>query len=173
MVMKSSHPKCSASITISHNGQVTNVSKESHKIVSPGNSVDPKDVHEPMSELEVMIIIKFLKRIKERCTNEDTGPNKVFEEELNEFFKNLKTEDEKKIVASLVPRYDDIKYGLHKRRSKTRPNLPDSLRTTIIDGIYTKTTNKIDQFLIFKSKNNKKLVFCSKTGLEILSKSSE
>ncbi|CAF1079531.1 unnamed protein product [Brachionus calyciflorus] len=100
------HPKCSASITISHNCQVTNVSKESHKIVSPGNSVDPKDV-----------IIR------------------------------------------------------HKRRSKTRPKLPESLRKTIIDGIYTKTTNRIDQFLIFKSKNNKKLVFCSKTGLEIRSKS--
>ncbi|CAF0938303.1 unnamed protein product, partial [Brachionus calyciflorus] len=105
--------------------------------------------HQPMNDLDIMVNINFIKKIKERCSSEDNGPNKIYEEELNEIFKRLKTDEEKKIVANLVPRFDDIKYGLQKRRSKTRPKLPDSLRTTILDGIYTKTTNKIDKFLIY------------------------
>ncbi|CAF0740728.1 unnamed protein product [Brachionus calyciflorus] len=45
--------------------------------------------------------------------------------------------------------------------------------TTVVEGKNTKFINEIDNFLIYKTKRNKKLVFCSKIGLEILSKSTE
>ncbi|CAF1080751.1 unnamed protein product [Brachionus calyciflorus] len=132
--------------------------------------IDLKKVHHPMIDLDIMVNINFIKKVIERCSSENTGPNKIYGEEPNEKFKRLETDEEKKFF---VPRFGDIKYGLQKRRSKTRPKLPDSLRKTILDGIYTKTSNKIDKFLIYKPKKKKKLGFCSKIGLEILSKSSE
>jgi hypothetical protein len=60
-----------------------------------------------------------------------------------------------------------MKSGLQKRKRILRPKLPESKKTTIIDGKYIKTFNNVDKFLIYKSKDNRKLVFMSKTGLEL------
>ena len=115
----------------------------------------------------------FEKKLKERCSTEDKGVIQIYEEEINELFKGLVTDEEKKKASLALPEIDKIRFRLQKRKNKLRPILPESLKTTIVNGIYTKTANNIDQFLIYKSRNNSKLVFCSKIGLEILSKSSD
>ncbi|CAF0975013.1 unnamed protein product [Brachionus calyciflorus] len=82
--------------------EFTHVSKNQHNVVLPSENIEPKKVHQPMNDLDIMVNINFIKKIKERCSSEDTVPNKIYEEELSAIFKSLKTDEEKKIVANLA-----------------------------------------------------------------------
>ncbi|CAF0754033.1 unnamed protein product [Brachionus calyciflorus] len=80
------------------------------------------------------------------------GPSKVFEDEQNKLFKTLLTSCDKDEVASLIPQFQSLKHGLQKRRNKNHEQYPTSLSTTVVEGKYTKTSNGLDKFLIYKTK---------------------
>lgn len=144
-----------------------------HNIVEPSSEINEADWHVTMSQNQIKTL-SFLKKVKNRISNgEENGTAKIWEDEQNKLYKTLITDQDKDEVASLIPAFQSLKHGFQKRKSKNRPKLPSSLASIVIDGKYTKTSNEIDKFLIFKTKKNSKLVFCSKTGLEILSQSSE
>lgn len=69
-----------------------------------------------------------------------------------------------------MPKFENIKPALKKRKRKNRPKLPSEIKEIKLTGEY-RLTNKQSSFLIYNGKNNKILVFCSDVGLEILSKS--
>ena len=167
------HKKCKASITIGFDDKVINISSNQHNIIQPSSEIPEADWHVPLQENQIKTL-SFLKKVKERVSNgEECGTAKIWEDEQNKLFKTLMTDQDKDEVASLIPAFSSLKHGLQKRKSKNRPKLPTSLSSIVIDGKYTTTSNGIDKFLIYKTRKNSKLVFCSKTGLEVLSKSSE
>ncbi|CAF0710880.1 unnamed protein product [Brachionus calyciflorus] len=117
--------------------------------------------------------LQFIKKVKIHCSTEIIGSNKIFEEDQTKLYKTLTSENEKNEVASLIRPFHSIKASLQKRKNFFKPKLPNSVAATIVEGRYAKCANGIDNFLIYKTKKNKKLVFCSKIGLEILSQSDE
>ena len=61
------------------------------------------------------------------------------------------TNCDKEEVALLIPQFQRLKHGLQKRRNKNHEQYPTSLSTTVVEGKYTKTSNGIDKFLIYKT----------------------
>ena len=66
--------------------------------------------------------------------------------------------------------------ALYRKRVAERPKLPTNLNSIVLTDKYTTITRPLSykedrNFLIYKSSNNRILVFCSLIGLEILSKS--
>ncbi|CAF1031988.1 unnamed protein product [Brachionus calyciflorus] len=164
------HKNCTASLTIDFDGKIISRSVKTHNIVE--NALDTNDIHVPLTEYQILSM-QFLKKVKIRCSTEDTGSNKIFEDEVNQLFKKLVTDTDKQEMALMIPQFHSVKAGLQKRKTVLRPKMPTSVLTTVVEGKYTKCVNDIDNFLIYKTKRNKKLVFCSKIGLEILSNSPE
>ncbi|CAF0809935.1 unnamed protein product [Brachionus calyciflorus] len=62
--------------------------------------------------------------LKQRCSNEEMGPSKAFEDELNKLFKKLLTSCDNDEVASLIPQFRSLKHGLQKRRNRTHKYYP-------------------------------------------------
>ena len=112
---------CGASLTINYDGDIDKKSEQGHN-------------HNPLGAYELKKD-KLEKKLKERCSLEDKGVYKIFEEEVNELFKTLKTSDEKQKMASLMPDIESIKHGLQKRKTKIRPKLPDSIKSTIFNQL--------------------------------------
>ena len=73
------------------------------------------------------------------------------------------TGSEKSVLALYIPSFDSIQSMVYS--SITRPKMPTSLNTIIIDSENRLTSNKKQTFLIFQSKLNHTLFFCSVDGL--------
>ncbi|CAF0788005.1 unnamed protein product [Brachionus calyciflorus] len=119
---KCKHPKCliykCLTLTINFNNEIVGVSNVSHSIVEKNESIPEKDWHFPLNENQIKTL-RFLKKVKERCSNEEMGPAKVFEDEQNKLFRTLLTSCDKDEVASLIPQFQSLKHGLQKRRNRT------------------------------------------------------
>ncbi|CAF0976433.1 unnamed protein product [Brachionus calyciflorus] len=79
-------------------------SKKPHNIQEDGGILDKNDVHVPLNEFQITSL-QFIKKVKLRCSTEDVGSNKIFEDEQNKLFKLLKTDAEKNAFASLIPQF--------------------------------------------------------------------
>ncbi|CAF1076328.1 unnamed protein product [Brachionus calyciflorus] len=95
------HKKWNLSMTIGFDGKVRSISKKSHSLQEMREGVNPADVHLPLTEFQILTL-HFIKKVKLRCSTEDVGSNKIFEDEQNKLFKSLKTDEEKNNVASLI-----------------------------------------------------------------------
>ena len=71
-------------------------------------------------------------------------------------------------VDTVVTSFEKMESCLRKRRGKSRPKLPKSLREVSISGDYLLTV-KGERFVLY-SKGNKIIVFCSPTGLKFYQK---
>ncbi|CAF0795822.1 unnamed protein product [Brachionus calyciflorus] len=85
---------------------------KNHNIVE--NALDPNDIHVPLTEYQILSM-QFLKKVKIRCSTEDTGSNKIFEDEVNQLFEKLVTDTDKQEMALMIPHFYSVKAGLQKR----------------------------------------------------------
>ena len=113
--------------------------------------------------------------MKDRASNETTPTQQIYETELLNMAKSSTVSMEELVQA--IPTYTRVRHTLRRKRIKTRAVLPTSITaiqlTTLLQQIVRPIADSATDlsFLIYQGKNNNILVFCSKIGLEILSKS--
>ena len=109
--------------------------------------------------------------MKQRSLSEPTPVQAIFQEEQSKFIKSKDGNLDLNEVASNFPQFSQIQSTLYKNRLNCFPKLPTKIEDIKIEGEWSKTVNKED-FLVSQVKNKKDsaIIFCSKIGLEILSK---
>ena len=113
--------------------------------------------------------------MKDRASNETTPTHQIYETELLNMAKSSTLSMEELVQAILT--YTRVRHTLRRKRIKTRAVLQTSITaiqlTTILQRIVRPIADAATNLslLIYQGKNNNILVFCSKIGLEILSKS--
>ena len=129
----------------------------------------PHNDHEPLTAKEVEVL-KFKITVKDRCQTEAATTKKIYSEETKSLVaKHSLTNAE---VAKLAPSYRRMASCLQKRRAKTRPRLPNAIKEIkLVDPKYTMTSGGTSKYLVFNSKNNKILLFCSPDGFACLADS--
>jgi hypothetical protein len=121
-------------------------------------------------EAKEISVLKFKVVLKERCQDDSVTAAKIYSEEQSKLAKqfNFTNPD----LAKYAPNYRRMASCLQKRRAKTRPKLPtDITEIKLVDVKFTATSNGLSKFLIYNTKNNKILLFCSPDGLTCLSES--
>ena len=80
-------------------------------------------------------------------------------------------------LVEVIPTIKKMKSVLHRKQTNKRPTLPTSLASIVLTTLYKQFVRPIAdsssdlKFFIYQGINNNCLVFCSRIGLEILSKS--
>jgi len=77
-------------------------------------------------------------------------------------------------LEHLIPTFANMKTVLTRKKIKLRPALPVNIASIILTGIYLtiirSPSDLNTKFLLYAGPSNSMLVFCSRIGLEVLSK---
>ncbi|CAF0884641.1 unnamed protein product, partial [Brachionus calyciflorus] len=146
---------CSGSVTVNkHDEKITR--NIEHEFVI---------FHKHLSEVE-LAALNFKKNCKVRSELEPSlSTGKIFHEEQSKIAQETNATYQE--LAQVLPSYSNIKSTLQKRKKKTLPPLPRALKDLNLDGEFIKTV-KDEKFLIYKSRDNKILVFSSPNQLKAL-----
>ena len=146
--------KCSASLTIEN---------ETDKVL---RYIKHQENHKELTK-EQLADMNLIVIMKKNAHLSDEALEQIYLKEL----RNVVVDNDIPLadVDTVITSFEKIESCLRKRRGKTRPKLPKSLREVCISGDYLLTVKR-ERFEFF-SKSNKIIVFCSLTGFEILSKS--
>ncbi|CAF1110881.1 unnamed protein product, partial [Brachionus calyciflorus] len=113
---KCKQKRCKATLTIDFEDQKVGVSAQKHSIVEPSSET----CEVPLTDNQIKAL-KFVQKVKSRVSNGDeAGTSKILEDEQNKLFKTLNTLQEKDDIATLIPSFQKMKYGLQKRKGKNR-----------------------------------------------------
>jgi len=134
------------------------------------------DTHETTSE-EVLEADQSVKVIRKRVEKENVAISKVYYEEKKEYLEKMKEKQPDQDIEELIVCFPDlysIKSSLYNHKWKNFPKLPQNLDELVVPSQLTVTEDDKD-FLICDGKVEKEriLIFASRTGLEILSKTQQ
>ncbi len=124
--------------------------------------------HEALKEEDIAAQL-CIQTMKSRAATESTTPMQIYKEEQCKLVKEF---GDLEIVAQNLPDFQSIKTTLYNKRALNWPSLPKSLEELSIKDRFCET-NLGEKFLIndIQLEGHRITLFCSKTGLEILSKS--
>ena len=144
---------CNASVTVTKEEKISRCIE--HKI---------EIKHELVDEQE-MLRIKFNNDCKIRAETEHLSVGKIYLEEQAKVAKTSNYSYE--TLSKIIVPFNSMKSTLTKRKRKTGPKLPKSLKDMVIPNEY-QVNNQNEKYLIY-NKDNKILVFSSPTQIKALS----
>jgi hypothetical protein len=163
---------CQATIT-THDKTVMKIGKTTS--CAKEDILNSHEPHKTTSE-EVLEADQSVKNIRKRVEKENVAISKAYYEEKKEYLTKMKekTDQDMEELIACFPDLYSIKSSLYSHKWKNFPPLPHNLDELVVPSQLTITEDD-KSFLLCDGKVDKErvLIFASRTGLEILSKTTQ